>query len=520
MMKRWLLRITGFLLLAGLVVWALFPEEYVVRGPLLDRMLGRDPAVPTHEVVDLRLQAPPGYEVTLWAEGLGDARFMRFSPGGSLLLAQSRLGQIVHVLGDRDGDGFSDGHRVLVANLDRPHGIDFRGGHLYVGEGSAIARIAIRESGPDSITLAADPERIAEGIPEGGSHWRHSLRFGPDGGLYLTVGSTCNVCEEEDPRRATMLRYEPDGSGETIYATGLRNTVGFDWQPGTSHLYGTDNGRDLLGDDYPACELNRIERGGFYGWPYANANAEGATEPDPDLGEGHEAEIATTVPAAHAFRAHTAPLGIIFVRRPNADPVYRGAALVALHGSCHRSELDGYEIVSLHWDDEGSITERPFLTGFEVDGDVIGRPVDVAEGPDGAFYVSDDYGGAIYRVARAADAPPSGTRPVQRREGLRSRELAARAVRNPLDLIDAGSRQALEARGEALFAENACATCHLEASAAPGVTLKKLEGLALRYSVESLEAFLLTPQPPMPTVDLPADERRALAVHLLANYGE
>ena len=125
-MRRWILRITGFLLFAGLVAWALFPEGYVVRGPLLDRMLGRDPAVPTHEIVDLRLQAPPGYEVTLWAEDLGDARFMRFSPDGSLLLAQSRLGQVVHVLGDRDGDGFSDGQRVLVANLDRPHGIDFR----------------------------------------------------------------------------------------------------------------------------------------------------------------------------------------------------------------------------------------------------------------------------------------------------------------------------------------------------------------------------------------------------------
>ena len=189
--------------------------------------------------------------------------------------------------------------------------------------------------------------------------------------------------------------HRPDGSGEEIFATGLRNPVGFDWRPETGELYATDNGRDLLGDDFPPCELNRIERGGFYGWPYAN----GDRVADPDLGAGRERRIASSLSPAHAFRAHNAPLGIHFVRGARAPRDYHGAALVALHGSWNRTRKDGYKVVSLHWRPDGAIEERDFAVGFERDEDVIGRPVDVAEGPDGAFYISDDYAGAIYRVA-------------------------------------------------------------------------------------------------------------------------
>jgi glucose/arabinose dehydrogenase len=232
---------------------------------------------------------------------------------------------------------------------------------------------------------------LAQGGPVHGSN---GVMFGPDGRLYLNVGSSCNVCDEEDPRRGAILRFEADGSGEEIYASGLRNSAGFDWRPGTDELFATENGRDLLGDDEPPCELNRIVRNGFYGWPYAN----GDNRPDPDFGPGNEARIAASIPPVHPFRAHNAPLGITFVRSDSPPAGYRGAALVALHGSWNRTTLDGYKVVSLHWDEQDRITERDFLTGFQIDLDVIGRPVDIAEGPDGAFYVSDDYAGAIYLV--------------------------------------------------------------------------------------------------------------------------
>jgi glucose/arabinose dehydrogenase len=281
----------------------------------------------------------------------------------------------------------------LVEGLDRPHGLDLHDGWLYVAEGGAVGRLRFD---PATRRTRGSYERVVSGLPSGGNHWSRTLRFGPDGWMYVSIGSSCNVCEEDDPRRATIVRYRPDGSAEEIVATGLRNAVGFDWRPATGELFATDNGRDLLGDDFPPCELNRIVQGGFYGWPYAN----GDNVADPDFGADHPERIRGAIPPEHGFRAHNAPLGIAFVRGDLAPPAYRDAALVALHGSWNRTEKDGYKVVSLHWEPDGRIVERDFLVGFEQEGDVIGRPVDVAEGPDGAFYVSDDYAGAIYRVAR------------------------------------------------------------------------------------------------------------------------
>jgi glucose/arabinose dehydrogenase len=211
--------------------------------------------------------------------------------------------------------------------------------------------------------------------------------------MYVSIGSSCNVCFEKDERRAALLRFEPDGRNPEIIATGLRNTVGFDWQPGTGTLYATDNGRDLLGDDFPPCELNRLEIGAFYGWPVANGNR----VPDPDLGAGQVERIRASIPPAHSFGAHTAPLGMVFLNHPNLPKEWRGAALVALHGSWNRTRKSGYKVVSLHWSD-GAIVEHDFAVGFEDDEEVIGRPVDVAEGTDGTIYVSDDYASAVYWV--------------------------------------------------------------------------------------------------------------------------
>ncbi len=486
----------------------LLPENMAVNGPIFSQMFGRGIDAPSVDVVESRFQVAPGFEVQLYAEGIPNARFMRFSPGGDLIVSQPRLGQLMHVYRDGDGDGRSDGQKVLIADLDRPHGFDFQGGQLFIGEASAIARVAFTEQGPDTIAISDAPERIVEGIPEGGNHWSRTLRFGPDGAIYLSVGSSCNVCEEEDPRRAAILRYEADGSGEEIYASGLRNSVGFDWRPGTDELFATDNGRDLLGNDYPPCELNRIERGGFYGFPVAN----GDRRPDPDFGEGHAARIASSISPAHPFGAHVAPLGITFVRHPNAPADFQDAAIVALHGSWNRQELSGYKVVSLHWDEQGQITERDFLTGFNLDEDVIGRPVDVIEGPEGTLFVSDDYAGVIYRIARAGTSrvTPTTERAVP----------SGPSGGDPLAELDATTRADLDSRGAGLFAANACGTCHLTDEAEAGVVVTPLIGLASKYTIDSLSQFFLTPQPPMPVVELEEDERRALAVHVLGRFAD
>ena len=491
----------------GFVACSLFlPEGMAIKGPILNSILGRGIDAPDEEVVHSRFEAAPGFEVVLFAEGIPNARFMRFSPGGDLIVSQPRLGQVLRIDRDRDGDGRSDGQQVLIGDLERPHGLDFHGDQLFIGEGNAIARVGFEESGPDTLVVTGEPERIVEDIPSGGNHWSRTLRFGPDDRIYLSVGSSCNVCEEADPRRAAILRYRSDGSQEEIFATGLRNSVGFDWRPGTDELFATDNGRDLLGDDEPPCELNRIEKGGFYGWPVAN----GDRVPDPDFGEDQDERIASSIPPAHAFRAHNAPLGMTFVRHPDAPESIRGAAIVALHGSWNRSELDGYKVVSLHWDPQGRIHERDFLTGFNVDDDVIGRPVDVVEGPDGTFYISDDYAGAIYRVARAGRlASSNDTAPARPRPDPRISPV------DPLAGLDDSARAALAESGATLFATHACGTCHLASEAGPGVVVKPLVGLASKYSVDSLARFFSAPQPPMPVFDLSEQDRRALAVHLL-----
>jgi mono/diheme cytochrome c family protein len=360
------------------------------------------------------------------------------------------------------------------------------------------------------------------------------VRIGPDGFLYLSIGSSCNACEEADARRAALLRYRPDGWDGELFATGLRNAVGFDWRPQTGELYATDNGRDLLGDDFPPCELNRIVAGGFYGWPYAN----GDNRPDPDLGPGHEDRIRAALPPVHAFRAHNAPLGIAFVRSAAAPPALRGAALVALHGSWNRTRKDGYKVVSLHWQPDARIEERDFLVGFERQGDVIGRPVDVAEGPDGSIYVSDDYAGSIYRVAwtgRPVPAPAgAGASPVEGREtpAAGASPLEGRVIpaagdanttpaavpSNPLADLDAQERERRAARGRELYASLGCAGCHEPARAEPGVVARPLVGLARRHSLAGLARFLAAPTPPMPAVDLGEDERTDLAVFLLAEH--
>jgi glucose/arabinose dehydrogenase len=240
-------------------------------------------------------------------------------------------------------------------------------------------------------------ERIVADFTGDGFHRTKTLGFGPDGLLYVTQGSTCNVCVEKDSRRATMMRMQPDGTQREIFATGLRNSVGFDWAPWDGALYATENGRDLLGDDLPPDELNRIEQGKFYGWPFAYGDG----VPDPDLGKGHEDEIARTTAPAHEFRAHNAPLGISFLRGANLPSRYARTALVALHGSWNRSEPDGYKVVALDWQPDGRIVERDFITGFKNDAGIIGRPAGIAQGPDGAIFVTDDYAGVVYRIVPA-----------------------------------------------------------------------------------------------------------------------
>ncbi|MEZ5926554.1 MAG: PQQ-dependent sugar dehydrogenase [Hyphomicrobiaceae bacterium] len=333
-------------------------------------------------------EVPPGYRVSIFAEGLGKARLMQLTPEGDVLLTVPPE-KVLRLRADRDGDGRSDGTETLLDGLRRVHGILLDGSTLYLAEETRILSAAYDGAAG---RISAEPEVVLDGLPGGGGHWTRTIKKGPDGMLYVTAGSSCNVCEERQPFRAMMLRFLP-GEAPEVVATGLRNTVGFDWQPGSGDLYGVDNGRDWLGDDFPPCELNRITQGGFYGWPYFN----GENRPDPDVGDRADAASQTPLAPAHGFGAHTAPLSIRFLRHQK-DATLNGSALVAQHGSWNRSTLAGYQVVRLTWLDEAKISEVPFMTGFRDGGRVLGRPVDVIEAPDGMILVSDDKAGVIWRV--------------------------------------------------------------------------------------------------------------------------
>ena len=393
-LRRMLLLAVGAVLaviaaLAAFVWWG--PVPVSDKRVMLDFLLGRGIAPPSAVTVAERLQAPPGFRVQVYSSDVPLARVMVFTPAGDLIVSRTRGDQVAILERDRNGDGVADGHRVLLDNLDGPHGLALHDGWLYVAERTGVGRARF-----DAATgqLGGPYERILTGLTTDGFHQTKTLGIGPDGWLYLAHGSSCNACVEKDPRRATMMRLRPDGSGAEIVATGLRNSVGFDWAPWDGALYATDNGRDLLGDDFPPDELNRIEPGRFYGWPFVN----GFGVPDPEFGGQYTGASPPTDPV-HGFRPHNAPLGIHFLRNARLPAGYQRAALVALHGSWNRKSPDGYKVVLLQWRDDGRIEESDFLTGFLGPDGIIGRPAFVTEGPDGAIYVSDDYAGVVYRVS-------------------------------------------------------------------------------------------------------------------------
>lgn len=495
MIKTFLKALLGFIFVVAVGAWLFWPDTWVVKGPMFDFITGRQVEAPSKGTIQARFKLPDGFQVGVFASGVENARMMRVTPAGDLLVSSMRPGEVILLHRDDDNDGVADGRTVLLSGLDLPHGLALKDGYLYIAETGRIVRVAFDF---DARTVGA-VESVFEGLPPGGNHRTRTIGFGPDGWLYVTIGSTCNVCIEDHPYRSTMLRMREDGSQMSIFATGLRNTVGFDWQPGSGRLYGTDNGRDLLGDDIPHCELNLIEEGGDYGWPYAYENKVA----DPDFGPGNEDKVAASRPMAHGLGAHVAPLGMRFLQPDLVETGYEATALVALHGSWNRSELSGYKVVALDFAADGSIQERDFLTGFEFDEDVVGRPVDIEQGPDGAIYISDDYAGAIYRVGY-------GTLPVA---GFTS-EIAQSS------LAEADFAAADIDAGRLLYEQNGCAACHDPEVAPEGVQVKLLKGLAARFDQASMAALLNAPPGPMPRPELTDEDRLQLAAYLLSTMSQ
>ncbi len=331
---------------------------------------------------------PPGFAIGVFAQGLNGARMMTIGPDGMLYVAERGANRIIR-LPDQNGDGVADGVQVVANDLVRPSSLAFyKDGSLYVGETTRIMRL----SEPDARGVFQQRQVIIDGLPTEGHNTRTVL-FSPDWTtLFVSIGSSCNDCIESDQRRAAIMRYNPDGSGGQVFASGLRNAVGITFRPGTNELWASNNGRDYLGDDLPPETINLVQQGDNFGWPRCHAG----DIIDPELGDPN-ACVGITQPMVK-MQAHSAPLGLNFYTGSQFPVEYQGGLFVAFHGSWNRSTPTGYKVVFIPFQDGKPGAVQDFATGWLANGSDWGRPVDVVTAPNGGLFVSDDTGGTIYTI--------------------------------------------------------------------------------------------------------------------------
>ena len=294
-------------------------------------------------------------------------------------------------LPDRRRIGHASEAVTILKDLDLPHGLTFRAGHLYIAETGRIARYRYRAP-----ALAADePTVVVPGLPHGAHHWTRSIIFGADDKLYVAVGSSCDICRERDPRRAAIVRYNADGSGEQLFATGLRNPVGLGFHPRTAALWTTVNERDWPGGGAPPDYVTEVRHGAAYGWPDCFAERRTFRRDPTVAGTGGCPDM--TLPTLE-LPPHSAPLGLVFYTGAQFPSEYFGNLFVALHGSRTGLPPAGYGIARVRFRDGQATGVEDFSSGWRHGDRVIGRPVDLAVGPDGSLYVSDDHADRIYRV--------------------------------------------------------------------------------------------------------------------------
>jgi len=346
-----------------------------------------------------KIKLPPNFKIEVWAADIPNARSMTISDNGIVFVGNRQENNVYAVI-DEDKDGKADFKYILAEDLNMPNGVAYKDGDLYVAEVNRILRFKDIKNTLNSPKY----DVIYEGYPTESHHGWKFIAFGPDGMLYVPVGAPCNICESDDEVFASITRLDPNAANPKpeVYAHGVRNTVGFDWHPVTGELWFTDNGRDMMGDDVPECELNRATAAGqHFGYPYWHEG----TVKDPDFGSKGKAQSAYVAPVAK-LGPHTAPLGMRFYEGDMFPAEYQNQILVAKHGSWNRSKKSGY-VVSLEKIDANSkvIGEETFASGWLDDAsqEVWGRPVDVQELPDGSLLISDDMANVIYRVSYSAN---------------------------------------------------------------------------------------------------------------------
>ena len=338
------------------------------------------------------VRLPEGFTISLVAAGLQRPRFMAFDRAGNLLVADAAAGNVYRYPAD-DGaiEPAAAPPEPLLTGLDAPSSVAFLptedGEYLYVGGTSRVTRYRYDPAG-----AAGEADVVVPDLPTEGAHRTRTVVFGPDGMLYLSVGSSCNICMEDDERRAAISRYDPDGSDFELFATGLRNAVGLAFQPGTDLLWATVNERDQQGNEIPPDLVTIVREGADYGWP--------ACIPPDATPQEASADCSGVTPPTVGIQAHSAPLGLAFYTGEQFPDDYDGDLFVVQHGSWNRQPPAAPKLLLIEFEDGQPVAARDFATGWQdADGNRWGRPAGIAVAPDGSLIVSDDAAGVLYRIS-------------------------------------------------------------------------------------------------------------------------
>jgi glucose/arabinose dehydrogenase len=349
----------------------LFVSQAIAAAPQLDK-----------------LTLPNGFHIAVYSDDVPNAREITLGAKGTVFVGSNSAGK-VYALTDSKGDGHADKVRVIASGLQLPVGVAFRNGDLYI---SAVSKILVLRDIENHLDSPPTPQVIYDKFPTETHHGWKFIAFGPDGKLYVPIGAPCNICDKGKDF-AKMTRMNADGSGLEDVAYGIRNTVGFDWHPGSKQLWFTDNGRDMMGDDMPSDELNKLSHlGEHFGYPYCQ---QGDTL-DPDFGKGKNCKDYT--PPVLKLGAHVASLGMRFYEGTQFPAGYKGAIFIAEHGSWNRTKKSGYRVMTVRLNGDKVVSYEPLVDGFQQDEKAWGRPADVQPLPDGSLLVSDDLAGAVYRI--------------------------------------------------------------------------------------------------------------------------
>ncbi|MDQ3542143.1 MAG: PQQ-dependent sugar dehydrogenase, partial [Chloroflexota bacterium] len=352
--------------------------------------------IPFSEDMLGQLDVPEGFEISVYSQGLDNPRMMAFGPDGTLYVTEPAANSVVG-LRDTDGDGQVDETIPAASNLPLVHGILFHEGRVFLAGEKQVWSAEVADDG-----TFGNPDTILDNLPDGGQHPRRTIAIGPDGMLYTSLGSSCNSCVEPNPEAATIIRPALDGSGREIFAKGLRNTLGFQWNPETDALWGWDQGSDWRGGDQPPEELNQIVEGGNYGWPHCFGDQE------PDIyqsyvpsGATSEQYCANTQAPTMIYQAHSSPITFLFYTADQFPAEYQGDGFVAMRGSWNRDPVTGYELVHVDFENGEPVSAEPFISGWLVQDGAghFGRIAGLVVTPEGSLLISDDTNGVIYEVS-------------------------------------------------------------------------------------------------------------------------